>query len=105
MTPLELMAAELRDLVAAHHEVTGDRIALHAAEECGEVIGAYNKLGHRYDPGTVEAFAQEWAQAMLMMMMLGQHLLTGGQLEIALVEEMAEQRRRWAARDERRAGQ
>jgi NTP pyrophosphatase (non-canonical NTP hydrolase) len=97
-TPVEAMARELRGLMAEHYEVTGDHIALHAAEECGEVIGAYNKLSHMFDPGSIEDFRQEWAQATIMLTMLGQHLMTFGEMEIALVEEMAEQRRRWSQR-------
>jgi NTP pyrophosphatase (non-canonical NTP hydrolase) len=80
-------------LLVADHPVSGDNIALHTAEEVGECIGAYNKLTS--NRGSREHFGEEWAQAMLMLTMLGQHMLSPAELELAMHTEMVAQRKRW----------
>lgn len=93
-TEVEIYARELRALIASHHNITADRIALHVAEEAGECVGAHNKLSE--GRGSLEHFMTEWAQATLMLSMLGQHYLpTVAARQEALAVEMVVQRRQW----------
>ena len=68
-----------------HGDIGGYRISSHAAEESGEAIGAYNKLLE--GRGDRAHLAQEWAQAILMLTIMGQVFLSDDELDQAIVEE------------------
>jgi hypothetical protein len=95
MTPLEQMGTVLRELIESRIAITNGNIVRHAAEEHGECIGAYNK--YIESRGSLGHFAQEWAQATLMLTMVGQQLLSSEQMESALDEEMERQHRLWTS--------
>jgi hypothetical protein len=96
VSEIDQAAAELRKLIAGVMTVTGDSIARYLAEEVGECIGEHNKLSD--GRGDKSAFAMEWAQATLMLSMLGQEHLTETGRAVAIDVEMAAQEHKWKRR-------
>jgi hypothetical protein len=92
------LGSELTRLVTAGRPdgLPAHRAATAAAEEVGECIGAHNKLADGRVAGT-EHFRLEWAQAVLMLVMLGRQHLTEEELREAVRTEMDRQRQLWAA--------
>ena len=91
------MGVELAGLVERGRPdgLSAHRAATAAAEEVGECIGAHNKVADgRVDSD--EHFRQEWAQAMLMLVMLGAQYMRQSEMQTALAVEMTAQRSRWA---------
>ena len=98
MTDVIRLGCELTDLVAAGRPdgLSAHRAATAAAEEVGECIGAHNKIADGRVQGT-DHFELEWAQAMLMLVMLGRQHLDEAGMSAALLAEMGRQRARWDA--------
>jgi hypothetical protein len=98
MTDVIRLGCELTDLVVAGRPdgLPAHRAATAAAEEVGECIGAHNKIADGRVEGT-EHFRLEWAQAMLMLVMLGRQHLDEAAMAEALDAEMRRQRGRWSA--------
>lgn len=96
VSDLFVMGRELYLLVDKNREggFTTGRVALAVAEEVGETIGAYNKF---MDGKTTNLahFRQEWAQATLMLSILGLRCASPQQLNNALEDEMQRQHERW----------
>jgi hypothetical protein len=76
--------------------MSAHRAATAAAEEVGECIGAHNKYADGRVP-TLDHFRVEWAQAMLMLTVLGAKYLDEDEMVAALSAEMKVQRARWTA--------
>src|SRR5690349_14809261 len=97
MTNVIRLGSELTRLVEAGRPdgLPAHRAATAAAEEVGECIGAHNKLADGRVAGT-EHFALEWAQAILMLVMLGRQHLDEAALRQAVEAEMARQRNHWS---------
>ena len=98
MTDVIHLGSELTRLVEAGRPdgLSAHRAATAAAEEVGECIGAHNKLADGRATGTAH-FELEWAQAILMLVMLGRQHLDEAGMRAAVEAEMGRQRERWSA--------
>jgi len=71
-------------------------VELHAYIGAGQSGAAHNKLADGRATGTAH-FELEWAQAILMLVMLGRQHLDEAGMRAAVEAEMGRQRERWSA--------